>query len=519
MATLNIDGIWSAVKNTFKKRGPSTYTKTYDPQSTTHIVTAPLFRDHLTDIFTSRQANDSRDLLQSLFKQDPDVSAAVGAYLTLSDTPMRYFVRSHEDGTIMPEETKQLHSLVRALTGSTDYTRGFEAKPGLRRLCQELRYMLLLRGALGAELVFDKQFVPTRFQNVDMADVEWVEKVPGEPYPEQVVANERINLNVPNFFVAFHRRDPTTLYSDSDFVSCINTIAARQQVINDLYRIMQVTGFPRIHLSVVEEVVAKSMPASIRDNPVEYRNWLRDRMREIGSAFNSLRADQPFISYDSTDAKILNEKNPGAGIDISKVIEVLNSQNQAALKTMATVIGRGNQGTNTASVEARIAAMNADQLNVPLAEFFSRAFTFLINVYGILGYVDVTFEPAELRPNLELETHRVLQATRLQTDLSLGIITDEEYHLIVHGRLPPPSAPLLSGTGFANQGAEVRTNDVSPNQGGLDRSLVPEGSGQVRSNENNKNNGKKNASKNAALQLISRLMATFGITAAELHQS
>jgi hypothetical protein len=51
---------------------------------------------------------------------------------------------------------------------------------------------------------------------------------------------------------------------------------------------------------------------------------------------------------------------------------------------------------------------------------------------------------------------------------------------------------MLSGTGFMNAGPEVRTDDVSPNQGSLERSLVPEGGGAdaVRSKNTPKaNNG------------------------------
>lgn len=483
MALPSVEQIWNNVKAATKRITQKAVSQTFNPTSSDGVVTAPLYTEHMTDLFASRQANDSRALMRDLFKHDPDVSAAVGAYLTLADTPMNYFVRAHT-GEIMVEETKTLHSLVRALTSTTDYTKGFESKPGLQRLCQELRYMTLLRGSIGAELVVDKNMAPSHFQQVDMADVEWVEKKAGQPKPVQIIeaTGDRVDLNVANFFVSYHRRDPLKLYSYSDFVSAINTIAARQQVINDLYRIMRITGFPRMSIKVMEEVVVKSMPASIRDNPVEYKTWLRDRMRDIKASFTNLRADEAFIHYDSAEPKILNDKAPGVGIDISKVIEVLNSQNQAALKTMATIIGRGTSGVNTASVEARIAAMNADQLNLPLKEFFERAFTFLISQYGILGYVEVNFEPAELRPNLELEPQRVLRATRLKTDLSLGLITDIEYHLWLYGRLPPEGVPLLSGTGFEASNDGLNTDSATTSGNSLERSIGTPGSKSAKSN-------------------------------------
>lgn len=477
-------------KNLIVRRAPKgsiSSTPTFKPQSAANILATPTYRDHLADILSNRTGLDSRAILQDLFRNDPDVSATVASYLTLADTPLSMLVIDYE-GQIDPAATQELTKLVRALTRPTDYTKGFTLKPNLQMICQELRYMLLLRGALGVELVFDKNLVPSRLQQVDMATIEWFETEAGNYKPRQKVAgvNGGVMLDIPSFFVAFHRRDPTKIYATSDFVSVINTVAARQTVINDLYRIMQVTGFPRLSLKVMEEVLMKSAPASVKEDPAALAQWANSQLAGVANTFSNLRSDQAFAHFDSVEASVINEKNPGAGMDISKVIEVLNAQNQAALKTMATVIGRGTGSVQVASAEVRIAAMNADQLNIPVKQILDQSLTFLLNSYGIPGFVEVTFPPAELRPDLELEPQKVLRQSRLHTDLSLGLITDEEYHLRNYGRLPPKSAPLLSGTGFDTQAPVVNTDNVSPNANGgsLNKSLVPEGGGAkaVKSN-------------------------------------
>jgi hypothetical protein len=473
-----LDSIWNAVKIRFTQKAPASSTSTYRPSSKDQVLSAPAYRDHLTDIFTSRQADDARTLMKLLFKQDGDVSATVGAYLTLADTPMQVLVRTPE-GEIDPEATKTLKQALKAIEFPTDYTLGFQLKRSLRTYSQEFRYMLLLRGAVGAELVFNKQMIPDRIHNVDMAEVEWFEKESGVYKPQQKAPGspDPINLDIPSFFVAYHRRDPTTIYPASDFVAAINTIAARQQVINDLYRIMQLTGFPRMNIAVAEEVILKAAPAAVRNDPSALKEWLNTRLTEIANTISGIRADQPFIHWDSVDVGMLNEKNPGASMNIKEVIDTLNSQNQAALKTMAVVIGRGTGNSQVASTEARIAAMNADQLNVPLADLYSRMFTFLLNLSGTPGHVEVSFAPAELRPHLELETQRVLQDARLKEDLSLGLITDEEYHLQVHNRIAPDGIAPMSGTQFMQPaaGAGVDAGSVSPNGGPIQRGMTSEG--------------------------------------------
>lgn len=472
------------------KAGGQASTETFNPSQSAQVLTVPNYNDHLTDIFSSRQSDDSRTLMKSLFKNDPDVSATVNSYLTLANTPMAVVVRDLE-GQIDRDATKDLMKAIKLLTVPTDYTLGFRLTKSLETLCEELRYMLLLRGGIGTELILDKRLAPFEVRNVDLLNIKWYEKKPGEYKPVQVKSgsDDEISLDIPTFFVSFYRRDPTSIYSSSVFVSAINTIAARQQVINDLYRIMQKTGYPRLDIKVVEEVLMKNVPANIKTDPVTTREWANAQMRAIRTNFENVRADQAFVHMDSVEPRVLNEKNPSVGIDIKGVIETLDAQNQAGLKTMATVIGRGAQGVNTGSVEARIAAMNADELNRPLAEMFSNLFSFILHQSGYQGFAEVTFAKAELRPALELEPQLSLRAARLRSDLSKGLITDIEYHMWMFNRLPPEGAPELSGTGFEDKtnGGEISAGDVSPNGDPLGRGI----SGEGKPNETAEGNGVK----------------------------
>ncbi|KQS84268.1 hypothetical protein [Rhizobium sp. Leaf383] len=467
------------------KTGGVSATGTYNPQQTQNVLTAPQYQEHLSDIFSSRQADDARTLMVQLFEHDPDVSAAVHAWLTMANTMPIILVRDM-DGQIDAEATKALMQRIKFMTMPTDYTKGFQMKQNLDQWCEEIRYMVLLRGGAGVELVFDEKLLPADLRNVDLNSVEWFEKKPGEYKPRQKVSGltDGINLDIPTFFVSFYRQNPTKIYSNSPFVSTINTIAARQQVINDLYRIMQYTGYPRLEVTVVEEVLRKNMPVSIKLDESKQTEWINARLGEIRNSVQDIRADTAFVHMDSVEPGIMNEKSPGAGIDISKVIETLNAQNQAGLKTMATVIGRGTAGVNTSSVEARLASMNADELNGPVAAILTNIFSFMLHQDGYQGFAEVAFVKGELRPDLELEPQLTMRQSRLLTDLSHGLITDLEYHLQMYNRLPPDGAPELSGTGFMTPApAGGRADEVSPNSDPLGRSLAPEGSKMAKSKQ------------------------------------
>ena len=471
----------------FKKKaraGGTAITPTFNPQNPDQVLTLPQYRDHQDDIFQDRLADNSQTLMRKMFISDPDVSGTVNGYLTLADT--QFIVYAEDiDGEVDEEKSRELQQLVTKLSFQTDYTQGFQLRQVFYQQIQDLRYMLLLRGAIGGELVFDKGGLPDYLRNVDMAGIRWLEKQAGVYKPGQVVpgVSDPVPIDTPAFFVAFYRRDPTQAYTTSPFVAVINTVAARQQVINDLYRIMRATGYPRMEIKVIEEVLLKNLPANLKMAGQEQnkQNWLNDRYAEIQGAFDGITADQSLVHSDAIEMKILNEKAPGLSLNIEPIINVLNAQNQAALKTMSTLLGRGSAGVNTGSVEARLAALYADQLNEPIADLLSRMFTFVLHQSGYAGFARVEFDPAELRPWTELEPQLTLRSQRLRQDLSDGLITDVEYHLWVHKRLPPPGSPKLSGTGFLSvvegegdaEGGGTTPEDVSPKTDSVGRASSP----------------------------------------------
>ncbi len=456
-----------------KKTAAKGITPTHNVSSPDTVLTAPAYRDHLSDLFDTRQASDARDLIKLLMVQDPDASAATNAFLTTANTDPVIVVYDVNDQIDRPGMLT-LNQILMTLTERYDYSKGFEFRHSLSSLAESMRYMILLRGMLAAEAVITKEGIFNEIRQVDPVTLEWYERTNGVRTPVQSISGTEIDLNVPTFFVSYFRQDPTTLYPNSPFVSAINTIAARQQVINDLYRIMQVTGYPRMEITVLEDILVKHAPPGVRADPDKIQVYVTQQLNQITSAIGTLRPDQPFVHTDSIAPKMMNESKAGMSLNIDPIIKTLNAQNQAGLRAVSTILGRGESGVNTASVEARIFSMTAQELNQPIAEILSRIFTMVLRMTGSQSYVKVRFRPVELRPDLELEPQRVLKADRLKKDLSLGIIDDDTYHLEMYGRIRPDSAPILTGTGFMEKqtsGSGTGADNITPNSDPLGRSV------------------------------------------------
>lgn len=461
--------------------GGTSVTNTFSPTRTNVLQSTPTYREHLTDVFTTRASSDSMSLLQVLFVQDPDVSAAVNAFLTVANTePVFTVLDAH--GQLDRVGMQSLNAILALITSRYDYnSQGFAYKQSIRSLAESMRYMLLLRGGIGEELVFDKNQLPVEIRHVDMNTIRWFEKAPGYFVPQQRSPTDGalIDLDIPTFFTSYFRRDPTTMYTYSPFVSSINTVAARQQVINDLYRIMKTTGFPRIEATVVEEVLRKNAPTNIRNDAAKMQAYIATEFDNIKNLLSNTTADQALVHSNSMELGVFNDTNPTNALNIDSIIGALNAMNQAGLRSMATILGRGESGVNTASVEARIFSMNAESLNEPIGEVLSQMLTMALRITGKTdSRVECRFLPVELRPWTELEPQLTMRASRLRQDLSDGIITDDEYHLEMYNRIRPDSAPILQGTGFMakSAGLQVDAQKITPNSDPLGKSLAPPGS-------------------------------------------
>jgi len=467
-----------------QQKGGRASTPTYVPKQP--ILRAPLYRQHLTDIYSSRQSGDSRTLLNDLVNHDPDVSAAVHSYLTIAGSAKLDIYAYGPDRQIDVEGIGLAQSLLEQITTTNDYTLGYSNKPTLDALSTNCRYMALLRGTIGAELVLDKTYTPFELRLIDTSTLIWKETAPGVYLPAQKPAgsNVEIDLNVPTFFTSNYHQNPTDMYTYSPFVAAINAIAARQEVINELYRIMRVVGYPRMDVSILEEVLAANAPSTTRSDPAKLRAHVETEVGNIASAMANIRSDQAFVHSSSVEAKIINDKNPGAGMEIQQIIDVLDAQNQSALKVMPAVVGKSDTG-GTAGTEARLFAMSADALNRGVANLYTQVLTLATRLAGYQGRVEARFRPVELRPTLELEPHFTMKAARLKQDLSLGLITDVEYHMEMYGRPPAAGAEELSGTNFLvpDAGAAgVDVSSVSPNQDTNGRSLTSPGGKSAKSN-------------------------------------
>lgn len=152
----------------------------------------------------------------------------------------------------------------------------------------------------------------------------------------------------------------------------------------DLKKIVHGAAIPRYVVKIIEEILAKSCPVAIKNDPNKYSAWLDDRFAETQAAFNDLEPDEAFVVFDSVEIGIPTAQggsNVLALVDtLSRVIE---RRLIKALKMLPILMASNESTTEThGSVQFEIFAEGIADAQQAISAMCARMFTLMLQVHG-----------------------------------------------------------------------------------------------------------------------------------------
>ena len=152
----------------------------------------------------------------------------------------------------------------------------------------------------------------------------------------------------------------------------------------DLQKIVHGVGAPKYVVKVIEEILARSCPASIKNDPDKYDAWLDARLDEVHQAFNSLEPDEAFIGFDSTEIDVVSAKSGtnilGLVTPISRAIE---RRIIKALKMLPILMASNESTTEThGSIQFEIFAAGIMSAQAAIAQMCGQMFTIALQLAG-----------------------------------------------------------------------------------------------------------------------------------------
>ena len=421
-----------------------------------------------------RASGDVPTVIIEAQKYDADFSQAIWAVTRFASTNIKMMFMT-DKGDFDADKTKQFKAVMDNIWLSSVTT------PDLNELADNVIMELFMQGSLGLEVILDQYKLPTRMITVASKEIKWKKKG-GIVIPYQQAQGKEVSLDIPTFFFVNTDRRPDQAVADSPLLSAIQSVTFKQQVINDIQRVVQRAGYPRHRVKILEEVLRKNAPADVRMDPKKLTTWLTKQKQLIADGLSKLKPEDAIVIFDSIEIDYLSTQG-SMTVDFRPIVEILDSQLTSALKVLPSILGKAAGGSqNIASVEAMTFVNSLTFLQERCDKLLSQSYTLTARLMGMKGSIVIKHDPINLRPDLELEPQKLAKQNRVLQLQSFGHITDSEAALEL-GIMHNPKEEL-TGTQFLTGGPEVDTENISPNADPLGRSVTGgDGAGDTTGNE------------------------------------
>ena len=416
------------------------------------------------DLLQYRYGQSTFDVVKEFAKVSPDLSAALFSYLRLAISGRYTLVSRNFDGTVNVEATQWAQQVSKAFD-CTDDTAGFNGGfSTIRSLSESLAKDLVRYGAVCGEIVLDAGRNPLKIVPISVPTLRF--KYKGNQVSLwQKVGSDEINIDYPTVLYVALDQDSGLVGSESMFESAIQPIIQAQDYTNDLRKVTKRAFFPKVLVELDTEKWKKTLPPEVLYDEEKLKEAMDSTIAEVSATINGTNPEDSFVFFDMAKPAYLDHGNSSVSDEFKSLNNIINGKASAGMKTSGVVLGHENTAsTNIASTQSMLQLKNAEGVQNKLNEFFSRAFTQILRLYGFDVYCDFAYDKPELRPSTELESFKTMHQNRIMTQLSLGYISDEEASIALTGTLPETGAPKLSGTMFFSNG-KVESNPYSNNSG------------------------------------------------------
>ena len=406
-----------------------------------------------TDTTTFRNGQDTRTIVRNFVAASPDLSAAVWAYTRLG-VPTKYTaVAKNMDGSFNKDATLLLQQIITRFDVLPDYTTdGFTGPQSIRSISESMARELMMYGSCCGEVVLGKDRLPRRIQPISTTQIKFIADPDKTLRPIQLVGSEQVNLDVPTFIYVSLDQSLIEPYSDSPMESAIKPAIFSEDFANDIHRIVKKVVHPRQKVKLNEEMIRKYMSVEAQSDPAVATAELNSIISTIESTINGLSPDQALVYLDSMGFEVENASNSGLAAEYEVLQDMANARMSTGSKANGTILGFSAGSSNIASTEALLFQKSVTgAVTTKLNEFFSRAFTLSLRLFGQDVVAEFKYADVDLRCESDLAAFRQTQQMMILEQLSYGFISDEIASLQLTGALPPAGFKPLSGTRFRDK--------------------------------------------------------------------
>lgn len=403
---------------------------------------------HRVDITRYVNTTTADQLLNILIDSNPDVSQALYSFLRMCNSGFIYKVLK-VNGTPFKEAQDTMDEWMRKLQYQQT-NQGFKEDRSLNSFINKMHLSFFVKGAASSEVVVNDKLEPAYMVPVDPHTVWFKGDESGEliPYQLQVAPTTEQRkkgvwegnykkIDIPSFFYQPLDARIDDVYGVCPILPALQTIFFQIQVLQDLQAVVHKAGYPRLDLKLLEEILIKNAPPMIKNDAKKLAEWLNQRKADIETEYKSIKPEDAMIHFDSVEAKYLETQRGMGTYDARALMEVVDAQVIASLKSLSILMGRYRGRTETyASAEVQLYIKGIEAIQKLSAQLMNRILTFCLNLFGYQGYVEFEYLPIELRSKTELAQWNAVRIRNHLMFVALGMQSFDEACIELTGHKP-----------------------------------------------------------------------------------
>lgn len=442
---------------------------------------------HRVDLTQYVNTTTAEQLLDILIDSNPDVSQALYSFLRMCNSGFSYKVLKPNGKTFKEAQDKMDDWIKRLEYQQTNI--GFKEDRSLNSFINRLHLSFFTKGAASSEVVLNDKLEPSFIEAVDPYSVyfkrENQELIPYQlqtaPSPEErkqgTWQGNYKKIDIPSFFYQALDARLDDVYGICPILPALQVIFFQIQVLQDLQAVVHKAGYPRIEITLLEEILIKNAPPMFKNDAKRLAEWLNQRKQDIEREYQNMQPEDAIIHFDSVKTNFMETQRGLSTYDARALIEVIDAQVIASLKSLATLMGRQRGRTETyASAEVQLYIKGVEAIQRLTGQLMSRILTFCLNMFGYQGYVIFEYLPIELRSKTELAQWNAIRIRNELILVALGMESFEEACIGLTGHKP---------TGKVNDSLELILALLSVEYSLVERTPQGEQGKQTKSNNFN----------------------------------
>jgi hypothetical protein len=254
--------------------------------------------------------------------------------------------------------------------------------------------------------------------------------------PYQYQMHGEVSLDKPGFYYVPLDVDIGDPNGISPIVSMLQIIFFQMQVMSDLQRVVHNQGWPRLDVSILEEVIRNKAPRSLLTNPKKLAEFMDIQMGLIKEEYSKIHPDDAFVH---TDAVKVDAKGPSQqlGSNAKAILDTIDKNLANSLHILSIFLNKQRGNTETyGSVQWKIQVKTIQSFQRACSRIINDALTFALNIAGIQGYATVVYEPIPTESPFQAEEALLMKVRRvtylrdagyIKHDTAASMLIDAEY--------------------------------------------------------------------------------------------